>query len=147
MVGTGRLLAVAVSWGQGERGCIFATSVAFAQRYRARQAATLGIRPGAPSAATVRLLLGSEVPWAFGDCHNRPHTRQGQIGEGTALKPILRYSAYATVGVALLAQPAWAWHQHQQWQDGGYQPRHHLRYQSGHYVWRQSRHYVWHQPR
>ena len=63
------------------------------------------------------------------------------------MKSILRYAAYIAVAAALLAQPAWAWHQHQDWQDGWYQPRHHLRYQPGHYVWHQPRHHVWHQAR
>lgn len=63
------------------------------------------------------------------------------------MKSILRYAAYIAVAAALLAQPAWAWHQHQDWQDTWYQPRHHLRYQPGHYVWHQPRHHVWHQAR
>jgi soluble lytic murein transglycosylase-like protein len=64
------------------------------------------------------------------------------------MKSILRYSAYVAVAAALLAQPAWAsWQRHQDWQDGGYQPRHHLRYQPGHYAWYQPRHHVWRQAR
>jgi hypothetical protein len=63
------------------------------------------------------------------------------------MKSILRYSAYIVVAAALLAQPAWAWHRQQDWNDGWYQPRHHLRYQPGHYVWHQPRHHVWHQAR
>ena len=63
------------------------------------------------------------------------------------MKPILRYAAYATVAVGLLAQPAWAWHQNQQWQGGWYQPRHHLRYRPAHYVRYQPPHHMWHQAR
>lgn len=63
------------------------------------------------------------------------------------MKAILRYSACTVVAAALLAQPAWAWHRQQDWNDGWYQPRHHLRYQPGHYVWHQPRHHVWHQAR
>jgi hypothetical protein len=56
--------------------------VASAQRYRARQRATLGTRRGGPPTAMLRLLLGSEVPWVFGDRHNQPHTPRGQEGGG-----------------------------------------------------------------
>jgi soluble lytic murein transglycosylase-like protein len=63
------------------------------------------------------------------------------------MKPILRYAAFAAFATSLLAQPAWAWHQHQQWQDGWYQPRHHLRYRPAHYVRYQPPHHMWHQAR
>jgi soluble lytic murein transglycosylase-like protein len=61
------------------------------------------------------------------------------------MKPILRYAAYAAVAAALLAQPARAWHQYSD--DGGYQPRNHLRYQPAHYAWHHARYHGWHQAR
>lgn len=63
------------------------------------------------------------------------------------MNPILRYAAYVAAAATLLAQPAWAWHRHQDWQDGRYQARHHLRFQPAHHVWRQPRHHVWHHAR
>jgi soluble lytic murein transglycosylase-like protein len=63
------------------------------------------------------------------------------------MKSILRYSAYVAVAAALLAQPAWAsWQRHQDWQDGGYQPRHHVWRQARHHLRSQPRQYVWYQP-
>jgi hypothetical protein len=95
--------------------------------------------------ASVAWLRGAFGVWRAATI-GRPRAR-ARRGREPAMKLILRYLAYVAAAAALLAQPAWAWHQHQQWQDGWYQPRHHLRYQPAHNVWHQPRHYVWHQPR